>query len=31
MSEHHIYPVNPEIAKTAHINAETYQSIYSGP
>ena len=28
MSEHHIYPVKPEIAAKAHINAETYQAMY---
>ncbi len=28
MSEHHIYPVKPEIAKTAHFNAETYRQLY---
>jgi acetyl-CoA synthetase len=28
MSEHHIYPVKPEIAKTAHIDTETYQRLY---
>lgn len=28
MSEHHIYPVKPEIAKTAHIDADTYQRLY---
>jgi len=28
MSEHHIYPVKPEIAAKAHINAETYQHLY---
>ncbi|OAI16340.1 acetyl-coenzyme A synthetase [Methylomonas lenta] len=28
MSEHHIYPVKPEIAAKAHINAERYQKLY---
>ncbi|MGY6274943.1 acetate--CoA ligase [Methylomonas sp. MgM2] len=28
MSEHHIYPVKPDIASKAHINAATYQSMY---
>jgi acetyl-CoA synthetase len=28
MSEHKIYAVKPETAKHAHINAETYQSLY---
>jgi len=28
MSEHHIYPVKPEIAAKAHITAETYQAMY---
>ena len=28
MSEHHIYPVKPEIARHAHIDAETYQRLY---
>jgi len=28
MSQHKVYPVKPEIAKRAHINAETYQFMY---
>jgi len=28
MSEHHIYPVKPDIAAKAHITAETYQAMY---
>ena len=28
MSEHHIYPVNPEIADKAHITAENYHMLY---
>ncbi|WP_347989231.1 acetate--CoA ligase [Methylomonas sp. AM2-LC] len=28
MADHHLYPVKPEIAKTAHINAESYQRLY---
>jgi acetyl-CoA synthetase len=28
MSEHHIYPVKPDIARNAHINAESYQRLY---
>ena len=28
MSEHHIYPVKPEIARHTHIDAETYQRLY---
>ena len=28
MSEHHIYPVKPEIATKAYINGESYQSMY---
>ena len=29
MSEHHIYPVKPEIARHAHITAESYKSLYA--
>jgi len=28
MSEHHVYPVKPEIARRAHIDADTYRSMY---
>ncbi len=28
MSEHHLYPVKPDIAAQAHINAERYQKLY---
>ena len=28
MSEHHIYPVKPELAHRAHISADTYQTLY---
>ncbi|MGZ4960036.1 MAG: acetyl-coenzyme A synthetase N-terminal domain-containing protein, partial [Methylomonas sp.] len=28
MSEHHLYAVKPEIAKNAHIDAETYRRLY---
>ena len=28
MSEHHLYPVKPEIAAQAHINADSYQKLY---
>jgi len=28
MSDTHIYPVKPELAKTAHINRETYLAMY---
>jgi len=28
MSEHHVYPVKPEIARRAHIDADTYHSMY---
>ncbi|MBS3963189.1 MAG: acetate--CoA ligase [Methylomonas sp.] len=28
MSEHHIYPVKPHIAQTAHIDAASYQTLY---
>jgi acetyl-CoA synthetase len=28
MADHHLYPVKLEIAKTAHINAESYQRLY---